>query len=134
MADRDTVAVLLPGAFYFIRETQLPPVTLLREHGVPIAIATDLNPGSSPLMSISLTMNMACTLFGLTPVEAFAGVTSNAARAIRADERVGSIEVGKQADLVVWELSHPAELAHGMGHNPCKQVYKRGELIHEAVC
>jgi len=129
MADQGTVAVLLPGAFYFIHETQLPPVDLLRKHNVPIAIATDANPGSSPATNLLLMANMACTLFRMTPEEALAGVTSHAAKALGMQDRVGTIDVGKQADLVAWNIQSPAELAYGIGHNPCEQVWKRGELI-----
>ena len=129
MADQETVAVLLPGAFYFIHETQLPPVDLLRKHNVPIAIATDANPGSSPATNLLLMTNMACTLFRMTPEEALSGVTSHAAKALGMQDRVGTIDVGKQADLVAWNIQSPAELAYGIGHNPCEQVWKRGELI-----
>ena len=129
LARHKTVAVLLPGAYYFLRQDQRPPITALRDQGVDMAVATDANPGSSPVGSLLLMMNMACTLFGLTPDEAFRGVTRSAARALRLDDRVGSIEVGKQADLVVWDIDSPAELAYGIGQNPCRQVYKRGELV-----
>ncbi len=129
LARHKTVAVLLPGAFYFLRQNQRPPIAALREHRVEMAVATDANPGSSPVGSLLLMMNMACTLFGLTPEEAFRGVTRSAARALRLEENVGSIEVGKQADLVVWDIDSPAELAYGIGRNPCRQVYKRGELV-----
>lgn len=129
MAARGTVAVLLPGAFYFIQETRKPPVALFRKHDVPIAIATDANPGSSPTTHLLLMMNMACTLFRMTPEEALAGVTRNAAQALGLGERLGTLEVGKQADLAVWDLDAPAALAYGIGHNPCRAVYKRGALI-----
>lgn len=129
LAQQQTVAVLLPGAFYFLRQAQRPPVAALQAHGVEMAVATDANPGSSPVGSLLLMMNMACTLFGLTPEEAFRGVTRSAARALRWEDRIGSIEVGKQADLVVWDIDSPAELAYGIGRNPCRQVYKRGELV-----
>ncbi len=117
MAAAGTVAVLLPGAFYTLRETQQPPIAAFRDHGVPMALATDCNPGSSPLASILLTMNMACTLFRMTPAEALAGVTSNAAKALGLDD-TGSIEPGKRADLAVWNVEHPAELAYRIGFNP----------------
>jgi imidazolonepropionase len=117
MAAAGTVAVLLPGAFYTLRETQSPPVALLRKHGVPIAIATDCNPGSSPLNSILLTMNMACTLFRLTPEEALFGVTKHAARALGLDD-CGVIAPGMRADLVIWDIEEPAELAYRIGFNP----------------
>ncbi|WP_127520463.1 imidazolonepropionase [Mesorhizobium sp. Z1-4] len=118
MAEHGTVAVLLPGAFYTLRETQLPPVQLLREAGVPIAVATDCNPGSSPLASLLLTMNMACTLFRMTPEEALAGVTRNAAAALGLSEEIGTIEQGKAAELAVWNAGEPAELAYRIGFNP----------------
>ena len=111
------VAVLLPGAFYTLRETQLPPVQALRDAGVPIAIATDCNPGSSPLTSLLLTMNMACTLFRMTPEEALAGATRIAAQALGLAD-AGTIEAGKRADLAVWDVSEPAELAYRIGFNP----------------
>lgn len=116
MADNNTVAVLLPGAFYTLRETQYPPLNLLRQHKVPIALATDCNPGSSPLASLLLTMNMGCTLFRMTPEEALAGVTREAARALGLID-VGTIEAGKRADLAVWNVSHPAELSYRLGFN-----------------
>ena len=114
MARAGTVAVLLPGAFYTLRETQLPPVAALRAAGVPMAVATDLNPGSSPLGSLPLAMNMACTLFGLTPQEALAGATVHAARALELADR-GRIAPGLRADLAVWEAEHPAELSYLIG-------------------
>ncbi len=117
MAKAGTVAVLLPGAFYFLREKQSPPVDALRSAGVPIAVATDCNPGSSPLASLLLAMNMASTLFRLTPEEALAGVTRNAARALGLAEEIGTIEVGKRAELAVWDVGHPAELAYRIGFN-----------------
>jgi len=120
MADAGTVAVLLPGAFYTLRETQLPPVELLRQHKVDIAIATDSNPGSSPLTSLLLTMNMAATLFRMTPEEALRGVTINAARALGIADQTGSIGVGKRADLAVWDVKSPAELTYRIGFNPIK--------------
>lgn len=118
MAAAGTVAVLLPGAFYCLRETQVPPVQMLRDHQVPIALATDANPGSSPLTSLLLTMNMACTLFRMTPEEALRGVTLNAAKALGIAETIGSIAYGKQADLAIWDVEEPAELAYRMGFNP----------------
>jgi imidazolonepropionase len=119
MARAHTVAVLLPGAFYFLRETRLPPIAALRRQKVPIALATDHNPGSSPLSSPLLAMNMACTLFHLTPDEALAGFTINGARALGIEASHGSLEVGKVADLALWEIDSPAELAYAMGANPC---------------
>ena len=120
MSAAGTVAVLLPGAFYTLRETQAPPVDLLRHHNVPIAMATDCNPGSSPLTSILLTLNMACTFFRLTPEEALAGVTVNAARALGLPDR-GRIASGMRADVAVWDVEHPAELAYRIGFNPLHQ-------------
>lgn len=115
MAASGTVAVLLPGAFYFLRESRLPPIELLRRHRVPIAIASDLNPGSAPIASLLLNLNMACTLFKMTPEEAFAGVTRHAAAALGLAAERGSIEAGKIADLVLWDAGHPAELAAQFG-------------------
>ena len=115
MAAAGTVAVLLPGAFYFLRETRLPPIAHLRQHGVPIAIASDLNPGSAPIASLLLNMNMACTFFRMTPEEAFAGVTRHAAAALGLAASHGTIEPGKAADLVLWDAEHPAELAAQIG-------------------
>jgi imidazolonepropionase len=117
LAEAGTVATLLPGAFYYLRETKLPPVAALREAGVDIAVATDCNPGSSPMTSILLAMNMGSTLFQLTAEEALAGATRNAARALALDE-VGEIRVGARADLCVWDASHPAELVASIGQNP----------------
>ncbi|HSF95456.1 MAG TPA: imidazolonepropionase [Thermohalobaculum sp.] len=117
MADAGTVAVVLPGAFYTLRETQLPPIVALREAGVPIALATDCNPGSSPMTSLLLAMNMGCTLFRLTPEEALAGVTRVAAQALGLDDR-GVLAPGLRADLAVWDVGHPAELSYRIGFNP----------------
>jgi imidazolonepropionase len=127
MARAGTVAVLLPGAYYFLRETQPPPLALLRAAGVPLAVATDCNPGSSPMTSILLAMNMACTLWRLTPLEALLGCTREAARALgRAD--IGTLEVGKRADLALWDIKRPADLAYAMGANPCCFVVNGGVL------
>lgn len=115
-----TVAMLLPGAFYFLRDTRLPPVEALRVAGVPMAIATDHNPGSSPTLSLLLMLNMACTLFRLTPEEAFAGVTVNAARALGLADR-GVLAAGRRADFVLWDAEHPRELAYRFGVNPCRR-------------
>jgi len=117
LADAGSVAVLLPGAFYTLRETQAPPVQAFRDAGVPMAVATDLNPGSSPLGSILLAMNMACTLFRLTPEEALAGTTRHAARALGLRDR-GEIRTGLRADLAVWDVAEPAELSYRIGSNP----------------
>jgi imidazolonepropionase len=126
MARAGTVAVLLPGAFYFLREKQGPPVDAFRRHGVAMAVATDCNPGSSPLASLLLAMNMACVLFGLTPEEALAGVTRNAAKALGLSQEVGTLEVGKQCDLAVWEIERPAELAYRIGFNPLWRRIRNG--------
>ena len=115
MAAAGTIAVLLPGAFYALQETRKPPVQLLRDHGVPIAIATDCNPGTSPLLSPTLAINMACTLFGLTPEEAIAGMTINAARALGLAHDIGTIEAGKAADLCAWRVDDLSELAYWIG-------------------
>lgn len=123
------IATLLPGAFYFLSETKIPPIDSLRENNIPIAIATDSNPGSSPCLSLLLMLNMATTLFKLTPLEALQGVTINAAKALKIDHKVGSIEVGKQADLVLWDIALPAELSYRIGGNPCRKVIKKGRLI-----
>ena len=128
MADAGTVAVLLPGAFYYLRETQKPPVEALVEAGVPIAVATDMNPGSSPVGSLLASMNMACVLFGLTPCQALAGTTVHAARALGLDDR-GVIDVGRRADLAVWGVRHPRELAYGLGSNPCLETFRAGRPV-----
>ena len=121
MANAGMTAVILPGAFYTLNETQKPPVAALRKFGVPMAVSTDANPGSSPMTSLLLAMNMASTLFKLTPEEALAGVTRNAALALGLDDR-GTLEVGKRADLAVWDIAHPSELSYSIGFNP---LYKR---------
>jgi imidazolonepropionase len=125
MARCGSVAVLLPGAFYFLRETRVPPVDLLRAKGVPMAIATDCNPGSSPCTSLLLMMNMACTLFRMTPLEALAGVTRHAARALGAADR-GMIAPGQRASFVLWDSGDPAQLAYAIGANLCRQVIFEG--------
>jgi len=124
-----TVAVLLPGAFYFLKESRKPPVGELRDAGVPMAVSTDCNPGSSPCTSPLLMMNMACLLFDLTPVEALAGFTRQAARALDIDGRRGSLAVGKVADMAVWDIAEPAELAYRMGGNPCRVTVKEGDIV-----
>ena len=121
MAAAGSVAVLLPGAYYFLRETKLPPLQALRDARVPIAIASDHNPGSSPALSLLLMLNMACTLFRLTPEEALRGVTVNGARALGLADR-GQLAAGQRADFVAWDLEHPAELAYWFGHRPCRRV------------
>ena len=126
MAQSGTVAVLLPGAFYFLRETQLPPMEALRKHGVKIAIASDLNPGTSPGLSLRLMLNMACTLFRMTPEEALAGVTQHAATALGLGESHGSLEPGKVADFVAWNIDRPADLAYWLGGDLDKRVVRNG--------
>ena len=128
MAAAGTVAVLLPGAFYFLRETKLPPVALLRAHQVPMAISTDCNPGSSPCTSLLLMLNMACTLFRLTPEEALAGVTRNAAAALGLPDR-GVLAAGKRADFVSWGVQRPSELGYAFGSNPRLQTVFKGQLL-----
>ncbi|HCT07334.1 imidazolonepropionase [Pseudomonas sp. P7548] len=126
MAASGTVAVLLPGAFYFLRETQLPPMDALRKHGVKIAIASDLNPGTSPALSVRLMLNMACTLFRMTPEEALAGATTHAATALGMGDTHGSLEVGKVADFVAWQIDRPADLAYWLGGELDKRVVRHG--------
>jgi imidazolonepropionase len=126
MAAAGTAAVLLPGAFYFLRDTQVPPIELLRRHGVAMAVASDCNPGSSPLTSLLLAMNMAATLFRLTPEEALAGVTRNAARALGLAAETGTLEAGKWCDLAIWDIERPAELSYRMGFNPLHARVWRG--------
>lgn len=127
LAQAGTVAVVLPGAFYFLRETKQPPIALLRQHGVPIAVATDSNPGTSPLTSILLTMNMAATLFNMTVDECLAGTTREAARALGLSEQLGTLERGKWADFAIWDIERPAELIYRMGFNPLNTRIRRGE-------
>lgn len=128
MGAAGTVAVILPGAFFVLREKQLPPIDAFRRHGVPMAIASDCNPGSSPVLSLLLMLNMGCTLFRLTPAEALAGVTRNAARALGLSDR-GTLEVGKRADLALWRVGRPAELSYWLGGNPCIGAIRRGESV-----
>jgi len=127
LARHQCVAVLLPGAFYVLREQRLPPLQALREQGVAIALASDANPGSSPLYSLLLTMNMACTLFRMTPAEALRGVTLNAAKALGLADEIGSLEVGRQADIVVWDVERPALLSYRIGMNPCAAMMQAGK-------
>ena len=129
ISESGTCATLLPGAFYFLRETQLPPIDLLRQYKVPMVIASDFNPGSSPICSTLLMLNMACTLFKLTPEEALQGVTINAAKALGIDNNIGSITVGKQADFCLWDITTPAQLAYAYGVNLCKTVVKNGQVV-----
>ena len=127
LAAAGCTAVLLPGAFYTLRETQKPPVALFRDQGVPMALATDANPGSSPLTSVLLAMNMGCSLFGMTPYEALAGVTRNAARALGISDS-GMLRSGLRADLALWDVAHPAELAYRIGFNPLHRRIFGGEI------
>ena len=129
MAGAGMTAVLLPGAFHALGETQKPPVDLLRKHAVPMALATDLNPGSSPVLSPTLIMNFACTLFGLTPEEALAGMTREGARALGMADKIGTLTVGKAADLAAWDIAHPAELAYWIGQPGPSHLYISGKEI-----
>ena len=133
LAAAGTIAVLLPAAYFTLRQTTPPPVALLREAGVPLAVATDCNPGTSPCSSILTAMNMACTLFGLTPEEALSGTTRNAARALGIQNEVGTIAVGMRADLAFWRIEQPAELSYGLGANPCAGVMHRGTMRAELI-
>ena len=126
MARHGTVAVLLPGAYYFLREVQQPPISDLRAAGVPMAVSTDCNPGTSPMTSLLLAMNMACTLWRLTPQEALAGATCHAARALGLQQETGSLAVGKRADFALWRIARPADLAYALGLNPCAGVVYGG--------
>ena len=132
IAASGTVAVLLPGAFYYLREKQHPPVAAIRYHKVPIAIATDLNPGSSPVHSLLATMNMACILFGLTPEEALLGVTAHAAIALGLKDR-GRIAEGLRADLVLWDVERPGDLSYPLGFNPLAAVIRNGEIVRGSL-
>ena len=132
LARASTVAVLLPGAFYALRETRMPPIAALRAHGVPIAISTDCNPGTSPATSLPLMLNMACTLFRLTPSEALAGVTRHAARALGYSDR-GTLDVGRRADIAVWDVDEPAELAYRIGAEACVAVIRDGRVVRGSL-
>lgn len=129
MKQAGTVAVLLPGAFYFLRETKYPPLQALRDADVPIAISTDCNPGTSPMSSLLLAMNMACTLFKMTPQEALAGTTRHAAQALGLSNDRGTLAIGKRADLAMWRIDRPADLSYAIAHNPCVQIVQGGRLI-----
>ncbi len=129
MARAGTVAVLLPAAFYALRETRLPPVESFRRHGVPMAVASDLNPGTSPILSLRMAMNLACTLFRLTPEEALRGATLHAARALGLDD-LGTLQAGHRADFVVWDIDHPAELCYWIGGALTRAVYAAGRRVH----
>lgn len=124
MAKSGTVAVLLPGAFYFLRETKLPPTQALRDKQVPMAIATDSNPGTSPAESLLLMLNMACTLFRMTPLESLQGVTVNAAKALGLSKQIGTLEVGKKADMVLWDIEHPNQLSYQLGGSNWARTFK----------
>jgi len=126
MARTGTVAVMLPGAYYFLRDTHVPPIELFRRHGVPMAVATDCNPGSSPTTHLPLMMNMACTLFRMTPAEALLGVTRHAAQALGLLDSHGTVELGKAADLCLWNVDHPAELAYTIGATPLRARFHNG--------
>jgi imidazolonepropionase len=126
LARSGTIAVMLPGAYYYLRDTQPPPIALLRRHRVPMAVATDCNPGTSPTTHLPLMMNMACTLFRMTPAEALLGVTRHAATALGMGATHGSIELGKQADLCLWNVDHPAELSYAIGASPLRERLHRG--------
>jgi imidazolonepropionase len=132
MARAGTVAVLLPGAYYFLRETVMPPLALLRELGVPLAVATDCNPGTSPMTSLLLAMNMACTLWRMTPLEALQGVTVNAARALGRPD-IGTLAPGRRADFALWDIARPADLAYAIGANPCRAVVNGGVVREPRV-
>jgi imidazolonepropionase len=128
MAASGSVAVMLPAAFYTLRETQLPPIASFREHGVPLAVASDVNPGTSPILSLRMAMNMACTEFRMTPEEALRGATVNAARALTLSDR-GALETGKRADFVVWDVDHPAELSYWIGGSLARRVVAGGVAV-----
>ena len=131
MAAAGTVAVLLPGAYYCLRDTRLPPIGALRAAGVPMAVATDCNPGTSPMTSILLAMNMACTLFRLTPAEALAGVTTNAARALGLHAELGQLAVGMRADFALWNIARPADLSYAIGNRRCVARVVAGQVMHD---
>ena len=132
MAEAGTTAVLLPGAFYYLREERAPPVEALRAGGVPLAVGTDLNPGSSPVASPLIALNMACVLFALTPEEALAGMTRNAAPVLGMDGVRGVLRQGSRADLAIWDVKRPAELCYWLGSNPCKSVVQEGNVRHSS--
>lgn len=131
LANSQTVAVLLPVAFFYLKASKKPPIEKLRAHQISMAIATDCNPGSSPTTSLLLAMNMACMIFDLTPEEAFLGATYHAAKALGLGDRCGSLEPGKIADFAVWEIEHPIELVAHLGMNPCQAVIKEGQLVYD---
>ena len=126
MARGGTVAVMLPGAYYFLRDTQAPPIALFRKHAVPMAVSTDCNPGTSPTTHLPLMMNMACTLFRMTPAEALLGVTRHAAKALGLSDSRGTVEIGKRADMCLWDVDQPAELSYAIGSSPLRARLQRG--------
>ena len=130
LANSGTVAVVLPGAFYFLKETKLPPIQALRDSGVAIAIASDMNPGTSPFLSLPLIMNMACIYFGLSITEVWQGVTQNAAKALGLDTRIGSIKLGMDADLALWKCENPETIVYSPTENFCRAIIKQGRLIN----
>lgn len=130
MAEAGTAAVLLPGAYYFLGETKLPPVETFRRLGIPMAVASDANPGSSPVGSLLLMLNMACTLFALTPEEALAGITRNAAKALGLNSELGTLETGKAADFAIYDIENPPDLAYAIGANPCTSVVRDGLPVY----
>lgn len=131
LAQRGVVATLLPTAFYFLKETKLPPVAALRKAGVAMAVSSDINPGTAPIVSLRMAMNMACTLFGLTPVEAMVGVTRNAAKALGEQERLGQLKVGMAADFLIWRCAHPAELSYMVGVDQlASRIFNGEETLH----
>jgi imidazolonepropionase len=129
MKAANMTAVLLPGAFYFLRETQVPPIGMFRKYNIPMAIATDANPGSSPINSLQLMLNMACTLFRITPVEALAGVTTHGAKALGLADKKGQLQVGFDADIALWNIGQPAELCYQFGVNPLSHLMVAGKLV-----
>ena len=131
LAQRGVVATLLPTAFYFLKETKLPPVAALRKAGVAMAVSSDINPGTAPIVSLRMAMNMACTLFGLTPVEAMVGVTRHAAKALGEQERLGQLRVGMAADFLIWHCAHPAELSYMVGVDQLAgRIFNGEETLH----
>ncbi|HBS36126.1 MAG TPA: imidazolonepropionase, partial [Parvularcula sp.] len=131
MAKAGMVAVLLPAAFYALKETTKPPVALFRKHGAPMALATDLNPGTAPILSPTLAMSMGATLFGLTPEECLAGMTRNAAKALALENECGKLKAGLAADIAVWPVDHPAELSYWIGHPGPDVLYIAGRKVEE---
>ncbi len=131
MAQNNVTAVLLPGAFYYLKEKQKPPIQFLRDLNIPIAVSTDLNPGSSPLLSLPLAMNMACILFSLTPEEALLGTTINSAKALGLEKQKGTIEVGKDADFVAWDIAEPCDLSYYIGSSPVKMIVACGDVTYK---